>query len=65
VTNQFGLNKVSVYAMGELEEGATTQDIAPFAAPVEPGVTDEPSLELQSPDSGAEGADEREPATAP
>jgi DNA-binding beta-propeller fold protein YncE len=65
VTNQFGLNKVSVYAMGELEEGATTQDIAPFTAPVEPGVTDEPSLELQSPDGAAKDADASPPTTAP
>jgi sugar lactone lactonase YvrE len=32
VTNQFGANKVSVYAMGQLREGYTIEDVAPYAA---------------------------------
>jgi sugar lactone lactonase YvrE len=65
VTNQFGLNKVSVYAMGGLKDGATTQDIAPFAAPVESGLTDEASIELQSPGTGADSTDGAAPPPSP
>jgi sugar lactone lactonase YvrE len=36
VTNQYGLNKVSVYAMGRLRAGKTIADIAPYAADVRP-----------------------------
>jgi DNA-binding beta-propeller fold protein YncE len=32
VTNQFGLHKVAVYALGRLKEGRTIDDIAPYAA---------------------------------
>ncbi len=34
VTNQFGLSKVSVYALGRLREGRTIDDIAPYATAV-------------------------------
>ncbi|MHC4448398.1 MAG: NHL repeat-containing protein [Planctomycetota bacterium] len=34
VTNQFGLHKVSVYALGRLKEGHTVADIIPYAAEV-------------------------------
>jgi hypothetical protein len=53
VTNQFGLNKVSVYALGRLREGRTIADIAPFAAAVAPAPIDEENPlrgEVQSPD---------------
>lgn len=43
VTNQFGLNKVSVYAVGHLKEGRTLADIAPYAAEVIQPVESEPS----------------------
>ncbi len=36
VSNQFGLNKVAVYALGQLKEGRTIADIAPVAASVLP-----------------------------
>jgi hypothetical protein len=41
VSNQFGLNKVSVYALGRLKQGFTVADIAPYAASVDPGVRTE------------------------
>jgi hypothetical protein len=34
VTNQFGLHKVAVYALGRLKEGATVDDITPVAVTV-------------------------------
>lgn len=37
VTNQFGPNKVSVYALGELRAGKTPQDLAPSAAAIKKG----------------------------
>jgi hypothetical protein len=37
VTNQFGLHKVAVYALGGLREGATIDDITPDAATVSTG----------------------------
>jgi DNA-binding beta-propeller fold protein YncE len=37
VTNQFGLNKVAVYAMGGLKPGRTVADIAPYAVTVTDG----------------------------
>jgi hypothetical protein len=43
VTNQFGLNKVSVYALGRLREGKTIEDIAPYAAEVYVSVPEEAS----------------------
>lgn len=36
VTNQFGRNKVSVYAVGGLRPGATMDDISPYAAQLSP-----------------------------
>ncbi len=36
VTNQYGLNKVSVYALGRLKAGKSIADIAPQAADVRP-----------------------------
>jgi len=38
VTNQFGLHKVAVYALGRLKQGRTIDDIAPYAAPVDAGL---------------------------
>jgi DNA-binding beta-propeller fold protein YncE len=38
VSNQFGTNKVSVYAMGQLHEGKTPQDVATAQAEVAPGL---------------------------
>ncbi|MHC4210176.1 MAG: SMP-30/gluconolactonase/LRE family protein [Planctomycetota bacterium] len=38
VTNQFGRHKVAVYAMGELREGATVQDISATVSPIRSGV---------------------------
>ena len=38
VTNQFGRHKVSVYAMGELREGATVQDLSDVLSPMRSGV---------------------------
>jgi hypothetical protein len=43
VTNQFGPNKVAVYAIGELREGFTVQDIATSRAAIESGLADEES----------------------
>jgi predicted CXXCH cytochrome family protein len=38
VTNQFGLHKVAVYALGNLRQGATVDDITPDAATVGTGL---------------------------
>jgi len=38
VTNQFGLHKVAVYALGSLRQGATIDDITPDAATVSTGL---------------------------
>ncbi|MHC4081404.1 MAG: NHL repeat-containing protein [Planctomycetota bacterium] len=38
VTNQFGLHKVAVYALGNLRKGATIDDITPDAATVSTGL---------------------------
>jgi hypothetical protein len=38
VTNQFGLHKVAVYALGNLRQGATIADITPDAATVSTGL---------------------------
>jgi hypothetical protein len=40
VTNQFGLHKVAVYAMGNLKPGRTMADIAPEAASIATGLGD-------------------------
>jgi hypothetical protein len=37
VTNQFGLNKVAVYALGHLKQGCTIDDIAPYAVQTDSG----------------------------
>jgi DNA-binding beta-propeller fold protein YncE len=42
VTNQFGLNKVAVYALGGLRDGYTVEDIEADAGSVESGLADEP-----------------------
>jgi len=66
VTNQFGASKVSVYAMGQLGEGYTTDDIisvVPSEAPSEglvPGV-----LPLEEVLPGEPPADETAPAETP
>ena len=39
VTNQWGANKVSVYAMGQLKPGRTVQDVATTAVPGDAGLT--------------------------
>ena len=52
VTNQFGPNKVAVYAMGQLREGYTVQDIATSRAAMESGLLEEgeePALPDQAP----------------
>ncbi len=41
VTNQFGRNKVAVYALGRLREGKTPRDLVPSLAPMRPGVVEE------------------------
>jgi len=38
VTNQFGTNKVSIYALGQLREGKTPQDILPVQAEMRSGL---------------------------
>jgi hypothetical protein len=38
VTNQFGLHKIAVYALGNLRQGATIDDITPDAATVNTGL---------------------------
>jgi DNA-binding beta-propeller fold protein YncE len=52
VTNQFGLNKVSVYALGQLRKGYTIADIAPDIA----------ELRRQSPSEVGAGEPPGEPA---
>lgn len=56
VTNQFGLGKVAVYAIGRLKEGATLADIAPYAADVD--VSGEGVPPQQQPDAPAENSGE-------
>ncbi|MCP3902442.1 MAG: hypothetical protein GY715_02305 [Planctomycetes bacterium] len=41
VTNQFGVHKVSVYAMGQLREGVTPQDLTGSVVPVGDGLIGE------------------------
>jgi hypothetical protein len=74
VTNQFGVNKVSVYALGQLKEGSTVQDIATSRAAIEDGMIegDEaardqllPPVERDTPEPGAEGAEATEPEASP
>ncbi len=45
VSNQFGRNKVSLYAYGELKPGYTAEQIAAAAAPVHSGMDASPSPE--------------------
>lgn len=54
VTNQFGPNKVAVYAMGRLRDGFTVQDIATARAAMESGLSgeDEPTEAFDRPPSG-------------
>ena len=66
VTNQFGGNKVSVYAMGGLKKGYTVQDLAGTIAPVAPGVKEEegaasPTPQVPRPESPDEPADDAQP----
>lgn len=60
VTNQFGLHKVSVYAMGGLKPGKTVADIAGQAAAIETGLwtEDQGGQEVQL-DSGQAQPDEQ------
>lgn len=61
VTNQFGKDKVSLYAFGELKPGVTVEQLAASAAPVHSGVEPNPSAErLQMQSVGNE-----EPAPEP
>jgi hypothetical protein len=64
VTNQFGRNKVSVYALGQLREGRTVEDIMPYAAefyaqPAQgidlPPADAPPDAESAPPDDAGEG----------
>ena len=60
VTNQFGLDKVSLYVMGQLREGYTVADLAPAAMAVPTGVREGGASPLQAPagvadDPGAGG----------
>lgn len=45
VTNQFGKDKVSLYAFGGLKDGFTVEQLAANAAPVQSGVEPNPSAE--------------------
>ena len=61
VTNQFGGNKISVYAIGHLGQGHTVDDIAPYAVKRNPPVEQERAGdvlggELLAPGPGAEAA---------
>ena len=63
VTNQFGSNKVAVYAMGRLREGHTVDDIAPYADELKPpteqdNAGDVLGGEILAPGPGAEAAPE-------
>ena len=61
VTNQFGNNKVSLYAMGRVKEGWTAQQLAAVAAPVTAGVgVKEESVKFQ--ELGDMGDPNAEPA---
>ena len=71
VANQFGEDKVNVYAMGGVRKGYTARDLAAAAAPIEIGVG-EPSkeqLKLQTagpvePGQGEAKPDEAKPGEA-
>jgi sugar lactone lactonase YvrE len=54
VTNQFGVNKVSVYALGQLREGYTIDDIAPELAELRPPTRtiEEPGTDIEIPEGG-------------
>lgn len=75
VTNQFGRNKVSVYAIGKVKEGWTSQQLAAAALPVSSGVgVNEATVQFQklgemgepNADPTAEqGAEPGEPAAEP
>jgi hypothetical protein len=52
VTNQFGLDKVAVYALGRLREGHTIDDIAPYAADLRAGPAAEENEEPPPADDG-------------
>ncbi|MHC5005315.1 MAG: NHL repeat-containing protein, partial [Planctomycetota bacterium] len=56
VSNQFGANKVSVYALGNLRQGRTVADIAPYAVDVDEGLRGEEEVSedlLQQPAGAA------------
>jgi DNA-binding beta-propeller fold protein YncE len=59
VTNQFGANKISVYALGRLHEGKTLMDIAPGRFDINAGLQDPSKPE------GPLGAPSTLPATLP
>jgi pyruvate dehydrogenase E2 component (dihydrolipoamide acetyltransferase) len=72
VTNQFGDNKVSVYAFGHLKPGKTVKDIAFSSAAVAKGVTDPKTGNVigvaatqPAPDDGKASAPATEPAEEP
>jgi DNA-binding beta-propeller fold protein YncE len=49
VTNQFGLHKVSVYAMGHLKPGRTVNDLSATNAVVSQGTTTQPATGVGAP----------------
>jgi hypothetical protein len=68
VTNQFGPNKVSVYAMGHLRPGKTVQDIASSQGLIPAGVDDGKGKSGPTPvvaPSAESGAPSGEPPAAP
>ncbi|MBL4699918.1 MAG: hypothetical protein JKX85_01545 [Phycisphaeraceae bacterium] len=58
VTNQFGANKISVYALGELKPGKTVKDISGSSGIVPSGVADENTATAKGARSLPEGATE-------
>jgi len=62
VTNQFGPNKVSLYALGHLREGWTVEQLSPSAAPIPLGVGVNPkTANIQSDVGDEEPTEEGEP----
>jgi len=71
VTNQFGSNKVGIYAIGQLREGMTPEDIAQQSSEVSPGVQDEGEVNPLTNDipevqgGGGDAVDESEMPSSP
>jgi hypothetical protein len=64
VANQFGAQKLSVYAMGSLKEGKTVADITPNRATINTGTLD-PTTQPATPPLGAEPAAAKAGPAAP